>query len=82
MIGKINLHKLESLQLYQLEPNKLDKYNNPIKTNYKKGLNIIYYRPEDLKYIQFFLNKTKQGYRVKKIRSGYLSNLNKKELKK
>nr|WP_083848777.1 phase variable surface lipoprotein [Vaccinium witches'-broom phytoplasma] len=66
LIGKINPHKLETLQLYQLDPNKLDKYHNPIKTNYKKGLNIIYYRPEDLKYLQFFLTKTKQGYRVKK----------------
>ncbi|MDW3618037.1 MAG: phase variable surface lipoprotein [Candidatus Phytoplasma pruni] len=82
LIGKIDVNKLESLQLYQLDPNKLDKYYNPIKTNYKKGLNIIYYRPEDLKYIQFFLTKTKQGYRVKKIRSGYLSNLNKKRIKK
>ncbi|ABC65333.1 conserved hypothetical protein [Aster yellows witches'-broom phytoplasma AYWB] len=66
LIGKINLYKLENLQLYQLDPNKLDKYNKPIKTNYKKGLNIIYYRQEDLKYIQFFLTKTKQGYRAKK----------------
>ncbi len=71
LIGKINLHKLENLQLYQIDPNKLDKYNKPIKTNYKKGLNIIYYRQEDLKYIQFFLTKTKQGYRVKKIRPDY-----------
>ncbi|WEK82686.1 MAG: hypothetical protein PR2021_6210 [Candidatus Phytoplasma pruni] len=71
LIGKINTHKLETLQLYQLDPNKLDKYHNPIKTNYKKGLNIIYYRPEDLKYLQFFLTKTKQGYRVKKIRPDY-----------
>ncbi|GLH60957.1 hypothetical protein PAWBP_6950 [Paulownia witches'-broom phytoplasma] len=52
-----------------------------MKTNYKKRLNIIYYRKEDLKYLQFFLTKDKQGYRVKKLRSGYLSNLNKKELK-
>ncbi|BAD04423.1 hypothetical protein PAM_338 [Onion yellows phytoplasma OY-M] len=71
LIGKINLHKLENLQLYQIDPNKLDKYNKPIKTNYKQGLNIIYYRQEDLKYIQFFLTKTKQGYRVKKIHPMY-----------
>ncbi|BAD04492.1 conserved hypothetical protein [Onion yellows phytoplasma OY-M] len=81
LIGKIDLHKLETLQLYQIDPQKLDKYNNPMKTNYKKGLNIIYYRKEDLKYLQSFLTKDKQGYRVKKLRSGYLSNLNKKELK-
>ncbi|WP_341833637.1 hypothetical protein M33023_00320 [Candidatus Phytoplasma asteris] len=66
LIGKINIHKIENLKLYQLDPNKLYKYNNPIKTNYKKGLNVVYYRQEDLKYIQFFLIKTKQGYRVKK----------------
>ncbi|KOR75325.1 hypothetical protein CPX_001708 [Candidatus Phytoplasma pruni] len=71
LIGKINLHKLENLQLYQIDPNKLDKYNKPIKTNYKKALNIIYYRQEDLKYIQFFLTKTKQGYRVKKLHPMY-----------
>ncbi|WZN38332.1 hypothetical protein M33023_01370 [Candidatus Phytoplasma asteris] len=37
------LHKLETLQLQQLDPKKREKYNKPIKTNYKKGLNIIYY---------------------------------------
>ncbi len=42
-----------------------------MKTNYKKGLNIIYYRKEDLKYIQFFLTKDKQGYRVKKLHPMY-----------
>ncbi|AYJ01102.1 phase variable surface lipoprotein [Candidatus Phytoplasma ziziphi] len=71
LIGKINLHKLENLQLYQLDPQKLDKYHKPIKTNYKKGLNIIYYRQEDLKYIQSFLTKDKQGYRVKKLHPKY-----------
>ncbi|MEZ0180200.1 phase variable surface lipoprotein ['Camptotheca acuminata' phytoplasma] len=81
LIGKIDVNKLETLQLYQLDPQKLDKYHKPMKTNYKKGLNIIYYRKEDLKYLQSFLTKDKQGYRVKKLRSGYLSNLNKKELK-
>ncbi|XFE94322.1 hypothetical Protein pso3_06470 [Candidatus Phytoplasma solani] len=49
----------------------MDKYNNPTKTNYKKGLNIIYYREEDLKYIKSFLTKTKQGYRVKKLHPMY-----------
>ncbi|AOF54703.1 putative effector [Maize bushy stunt phytoplasma] len=51
-----------TLQLYQPDPppNKKDKYHNPIKTNYKKGLNIIYYRQEDLQYLRFFLTKTKQ----------------------
>ncbi|BAD04610.1 hypothetical protein ['Chrysanthemum coronarium' phytoplasma] len=81
LIGKIDVNKLETLQLYQLDSQKRDKYNKTIKTNYKKGLNIIYYHQEDLKYIHFFLTKAKQGYRVKKLRSGYLSNLNKKELK-
>ncbi|XXP77318.1 MAG: hypothetical protein AB3N34_03285 [Lettuce witches'-broom phytoplasma] len=71
LIGKINPHKLETLQLYQLDLNKVDKYNKPIKTNYKKGLNVIYYQLEDLKYIQFFLTKSKQGYRVKKIHPKY-----------
>ncbi len=42
-----------------------------MKNNYKKGLNIIYYRQEDLKYIQSFLTKTKQGYRVKKLHPMY-----------
>ncbi|MDO8057573.1 phase variable surface lipoprotein [Candidatus Phytoplasma gossypii] len=81
LIGKIDVNKLVTLQLYPLDPNKLDKYHKPIKTNYKKGLNIIYYRQEDLNFIQSFLTKAPQGYRVKKLRSGYLSNLNKKELK-
>ncbi|WAN63455.1 hypothetical protein RS022_06020 [Candidatus Phytoplasma rubi] len=37
MIGKIDVNKLETLQLYQLDPQKLDKYHNPMKNNYKKG---------------------------------------------
>ncbi|WAN63025.1 hypothetical protein RS022_00060 [Candidatus Phytoplasma rubi] len=71
LIGKIDVNKLETLQLYQLDPQKQDKYNKPMKTNYKKGLNIIYYRKEDLKYIKSFLTKTKQGYRVKKLHPMY-----------
>lgn len=71
LIGKIDVNKLETLQLYQLDPQKLDKYHKPTKTNYKKGLNIIYYREEDLKYIKSFLTKTKQGYRVKKLHPKY-----------
>ncbi|GAK73671.1 hypothetical protein OYV_01500, partial ['Chrysanthemum coronarium' phytoplasma] len=35
------------------------------------GLNIIYYLKEDLKYIQSFLIKDKQGYRVKKLHPMY-----------
>ncbi|MDO8057319.1 phase variable surface lipoprotein [Candidatus Phytoplasma gossypii] len=81
LIGKIDVNKLATLQLYPLDSNKRDKYDKQIKTNYKKGLNIIYYRQEDFKFIQSFLTKAQQGYRVKKLRSGYLSNLNKKELK-
>lgn len=71
LIGEIDVNQLENLQLYQLDPQKLDKYHKPMKTNYKKGLNIIYYRKEDLKYIQSFLTKTKQGYRVKKLHPKY-----------
>ncbi|WP_034172302.1 hypothetical protein [Chrysanthemum yellows phytoplasma] len=71
LIGKIDVNQLATLQLYQLDPQKLDKYHKPIKTNYKKGLNIIYYRKEDLKYIQSFLTKDKQGYRVKKLHPMY-----------
>lgn len=71
LIGKIDVNKLETLQLYQLDAQKRDKYHKPMKTNYKKGLNIIYYRKEDLKYIQFFLTKDKQGYRVKKLHPMY-----------
>ncbi|MBT1576928.1 phase variable surface lipoprotein ['Elaeagnus angustifolia' witches'-broom phytoplasma] len=71
LIGKIDVNKLATLQLYQLDPQKLDKYHKPIKTNYKKGLNIIYYRKEDLKYLQSFLTKDKQGYRVKKLHPMY-----------
>ncbi|MFG6084352.1 hypothetical protein [Candidatus Phytoplasma solani] len=79
LIGKIDVNKLETLQLYQLDPQKLDKYNNPINTNYKKGLNIIYYREEDLKYIKLFLIKSKQGYRVKKMRPDYKRYLTKEK---
>ncbi|MDO8054751.1 phase variable surface lipoprotein [Candidatus Phytoplasma australasiaticum] len=71
LIGKIDVNKLANLQLYPLDPNKLDKYHKPIKTNYKKGLNIIYYRQEDLKFIQSFLTKAPQGYRVKKLHPKY-----------
>ncbi|MDO8057660.1 phase variable surface lipoprotein, partial [Candidatus Phytoplasma gossypii] len=71
LIGKIDVSKLVTLQLYPLAPNKLDKYHKPIKTNYKKGLNIIYYRQEDLKFIQSFLTKAPQGYRVKKLHPKY-----------
>ncbi|BAD04471.1 MAG: phase variable surface lipoprotein [Candidatus Phytoplasma asteris] len=71
LIRKIDGNKLETLQLYQLDPQKLDKYHKPMKTNYKKGLNIIYYRQEDLKYLQSFLTKDKQGYRVKKLHPKY-----------
>ncbi|WAN63112.1 hypothetical protein RS022_01140 [Candidatus Phytoplasma rubi] len=79
LIGKIDINKLETLQLYQLDPQKLDKYHKPMKTNYKKGLNIIYYRKEDLKYIQSFLTKDKQGYRVKKLRPDYKRYLKKEK---
>ncbi|WP_304514250.1 hypothetical protein [Candidatus Phytoplasma bonamiae] len=65
------VHNLKTLQLYPLDPNKRDKYNNPINTNYKKSLNIIYYQQEDLKFIKCFLTKAKQGYRVKKLHPKY-----------
>ncbi|MDV3195473.1 MAG: hypothetical protein Q8875_02310 [Pigeon pea little leaf phytoplasma] len=71
VIGKINIPKLETLKLFQLDQQKKDKYGQLLKTNYKKGLNILYYRLEDLKYINFFLTKAKQGYRVKKIHPMY-----------
>ncbi|MDV3195966.1 MAG: phase variable surface lipoprotein [Candidatus Phytoplasma stylosanthis] len=71
VIGKINIPKLETLKLFQLDQQKKDKYGQLLKTNYKKGLNILYYRLEDLKYINFFLTKAKQGYRVKKLRPDY-----------
>ncbi|MDV3166561.1 MAG: hypothetical protein Q8807_02710 ['Waltheria sp.' little leaf phytoplasma] len=71
IIGNINLEKLETLRIFELNATKVDKYNQPLKTNYKKGLNIIYYRSEDLKYINFFLAKAKQGYRVKQLRPDY-----------
>ncbi|QKX95052.1 hypothetical protein M33023_03460 [Candidatus Phytoplasma asteris] len=45
---------------------KVDNYNNPIKTNYNKEANIIYYQLEDLKHIKAFLIKRKVGYWVKK----------------
>ncbi|WP_373402943.1 hypothetical protein [Candidatus Phytoplasma solani] len=77
LIGKIDVNKLETLQLYQLDAQKLDKYNNPTKTNYKKGLNIIYYREEDLKHIKSFLFKRKVGYWVKKPHPDYKKNLTK-----
>ncbi|CAM11689.1 Conserved hypothetical protein [Candidatus Phytoplasma australiense] len=66
-IGKIDINKLTTLRLFPLDPDKCDKFNNLIKTNYKKGLNIIYYRQEDLKHINFFITRAKQGYRVKKL---------------
>lgn len=81
IVGKIGINALETLQLRQLDLKKVDKYGNLLKTNYKKSLNIVYYRDEDLKYIKFFLKKATQGYRVKKLRSGYLVNLNKKKSK-
>ncbi|MDV3138684.1 MAG: hypothetical protein Q8872_02595 [Candidatus Phytoplasma australasiaticum] len=71
VIGKINIPKLETLKLFQLDRQKKDKYGQFLKTNYKKGLNILYYRQEDLKYINFFLTKSKKGYRVKKMHPMY-----------
>ncbi|QKX95309.1 hypothetical protein [Candidatus Phytoplasma asteris] len=71
LISKITIDKLDTLKLYKLDDKKVDKYNNPIKTNYKKGLNVIYYQLEDLKHIKLFLTKDKQGYRVKKLRPDY-----------
>ncbi|WAN63404.1 hypothetical protein RS022_05310 [Candidatus Phytoplasma rubi] len=50
-----------------------------MKTNYKKSLNIIYYRKEDLKYLQSFLTKNKQGYRVKKLLPDYKRYLKKEK---
>ncbi|WP_373403156.1 hypothetical protein [Candidatus Phytoplasma solani] len=79
LIGKINVDKLDTLKLYKLDTKKLDKYNNPIKTNYKKGLNIIYYQLEDFKHIKLFLTKSKQGYRVKKMRPDYKRYLTKEK---
>jgi uncharacterized protein YlbG (UPF0298 family) len=80
LIGKITLDKLDTLKLYQLDSKKVDKYGNPIKTNYKKGLNVIYVQLEDLKHIKLFLTKTKQGYRVKKIRPDYKRYLTKEKI--
>ncbi|WP_320409449.1 hypothetical protein [Maize bushy stunt phytoplasma] len=58
LISKINIYKLDALKLSKLNSKKLDNYNNPIKTHYKWGLNTIYYRLEDLKYIKsFFIQK-------------------------
>ncbi|MDV3138441.1 MAG: phase variable surface lipoprotein [Candidatus Phytoplasma australasiaticum] len=71
LIGKMAIHNLKTLQLYPLDPNKRDKYNNPINTNYQKSLNIIYYQQKDLKYITSFITKAKQGYRVKKLHPMY-----------
>ncbi|MDV3139506.1 MAG: phase variable surface lipoprotein [Candidatus Phytoplasma australasiaticum] len=71
ILGNINIEKLETLRIFELDPTKVDKYGRPLKTNYKKGLNILYYRLDDLKYINFFLTKAKQGYRVKKLRPDY-----------
>ncbi|MFG6084713.1 MAG: hypothetical protein AB3F67_4250 [Candidatus Phytoplasma solani] len=79
LIGKINVDKLDTLKLYKLDTKKLDKYNNPINTNYKKGLNIIYYQLEDFKHIKLFLIKSKQGYRVKKMRPDYKRYLTKEK---
>ncbi|AOF54740.1 hypothetical protein MBSPM3_v1c2210 [Maize bushy stunt phytoplasma] len=67
------------MKLYQLDSQKRDKYNNPIKTNYKKGLNVIYYQLEDFKHIKIFLAKNKQGYRVKKMRPDYKRYLTKEK---
>ncbi|BAD04769.1 hypothetical protein PAM_684 [Onion yellows phytoplasma OY-M] len=71
LISKINIVKLDTLKLYKLDSQKRDKSNIPIKSNYKKGLNVIYYQLEDFKHIKIFLTKNKQGYRVKKIHPMY-----------
>ncbi|MDV3196236.1 MAG: phase variable surface lipoprotein [Candidatus Phytoplasma stylosanthis] len=78
IIGKINMEKLETLRMFELDAKKVDKYNHLLKTNYKKGLNILYYRPEDLKNINFFITKAPKSYRVKKIHQKYKYLLNKK----
>jgi uncharacterized protein YifN (PemK superfamily) len=80
LISQITIDQLDTLKLYKLDTKKLDQYSNPIKTNYKKGLNVIYYQLEDLKHIKVFLTKNKQGYRVKKIRPYYKRYLTKSKL--
>nr|WP_320416412.1 hypothetical protein ['Planchonia careya' phytoplasma] len=42
VIGKINIPKLETLKLFQLDQQKKDKYGQLLKNNYKKGLNILF----------------------------------------
>ncbi|MDV3198472.1 MAG: phase variable surface lipoprotein [Vigna little leaf phytoplasma] len=71
LIGKINIHQLETLQLYPLDPQKRDKFNHPFKTNYQARLNILYYCQEDLTHLKYFLTKDKQGFRVKKLHPMY-----------
>ncbi|WP_373375714.1 hypothetical protein [Candidatus Phytoplasma solani] len=78
LIGiKIKVDRLDTLKLYKLNSKKLDKYNNPTKTNYNWGLNTVYYRLEDLKHIKSFLFKRKVGYWVKKPHPDYKKNLTK-----
>lgn len=71
LIGKIEVQQLATLQMYQLDPQKFDKYHKPLKTNYRKKFNIIYYFEGDLKYIKVFLTPAKFGYQVKKLPPKY-----------
>jgi len=65
----IPINKLQNLKLYKLDPNKKDKFDKLIKTNFKNYKKpILYYQLTDLLIIKQFLKQTKQGYDVKKCR--------------
>ncbi|WP_320411930.1 hypothetical protein [Candidatus Phytoplasma crotalariae] len=78
LIGKIDVSKLATLQLYPLDPNKRDKYDKLIKTNYKKGLNNYLLSSKRFK-IYPILTKAQPGYRVKKLRPDYKRYLKKEK---
>jgi hypothetical protein len=70
VLKAIPIDKLQDLKLYELDPNKKDKFDKSIKTNFKnyKAKPILYYQLTDLPIIKRFFKLTKKGYDVKYCR--------------
>ncbi|WP_284928785.1 hypothetical protein [Candidatus Phytoplasma sp. AldY-WA1] len=66
ILKTIPINKLQDLKLYKIDPDKKDKFDKPIRTNFKNyKKSILYYRETDLSIIKQFLKQTKQGFDVK-----------------
>ncbi|WP_323847699.1 MAG: hypothetical protein Q2306_02385 [Phytoplasma sp.] len=65
ILSKIEVDKLSELKLNEIEKD-LDRHRKPTKTNYNKSKNVLFFKEEDLKHINFFITKASTGYRITK----------------